>query len=145
MVTDPPCRSAKNLVTADVHERENRLRRKDSALALRRIRRDERYEAVSLLTACHEHFQRVSMHGTRYACGDLSACHITRWPTSISRLDARGFQKSIGIFRGPCDTALTVQRCPFCHYPLEGSGPGSEASKVNLVYIERPKPSTVSH
>ena len=58
-----------NLVTAaDAHERENRLlleRRKDSALALHRIRWDERYEVVSLLTTCHEHFQRVSMRGVR--------------------------------------------------------------------------------
>jgi uncharacterized protein (TIGR00290 family) len=38
---------------------------KDSALALNRIRQDARYEVVSLLTTCNEHFQRVSMHGVR--------------------------------------------------------------------------------
>jgi uncharacterized protein (TIGR00290 family) len=38
---------------------------KDSALALNRILADERYEVVSLLTTCNEHFQRVSMHGVR--------------------------------------------------------------------------------
>src|SRR5580698_5662350 len=38
---------------------------KDSALALNRLRRDNRYEIVSLLTTCNEHFQRVSMHGVR--------------------------------------------------------------------------------
>jgi len=38
---------------------------KDSALALHRILCDERYEVVSLLTTCNEHFQRVSMHGVR--------------------------------------------------------------------------------
>ncbi len=38
---------------------------KDSALALNRILRDDRYEVVSLLTTCNEHFQRVSMHGVR--------------------------------------------------------------------------------
>jgi uncharacterized protein (TIGR00290 family) len=38
---------------------------KDSALALNRMLRDERYEVVSLLTTCNEHFQRVSMHGVR--------------------------------------------------------------------------------
>jgi uncharacterized protein (TIGR00290 family) len=38
---------------------------KDSALALNRIRADERYEVVALLTTCNEHFQRVSMHGVR--------------------------------------------------------------------------------
>lgn len=38
---------------------------KDSALALNRIRKEGRYEVVSLLTTCNEHFQRVSMHGVR--------------------------------------------------------------------------------
>jgi len=38
---------------------------KDSALALNRALRDERYEVVALLTTCNEHFQRVSMHGVR--------------------------------------------------------------------------------
>src|SRR5579863_8616504 len=38
---------------------------KDSALALNRLRRDDRYEIVSLLTTCNKHFQRVSMHGVR--------------------------------------------------------------------------------
>jgi uncharacterized protein (TIGR00290 family) len=38
---------------------------KDSALALNRILRDERYEVTTLLTTCNEHFQRVSMHGVR--------------------------------------------------------------------------------
>ena len=38
---------------------------KDSALALNRIQADDRYEVVTLLTTCNEHFQRVSMHGVR--------------------------------------------------------------------------------
>jgi len=38
---------------------------KDSALALNRILQDGRYEVVTLLTTCNEHFQRVSMHGVR--------------------------------------------------------------------------------
>lgn len=38
---------------------------KDSALALNRLRQDDRYEIVSLLTTCNEYFQRVSMHGVR--------------------------------------------------------------------------------
>jgi uncharacterized protein (TIGR00290 family) len=38
---------------------------KDSALALNRIRRDDRYEVAALITTCNEHFQRVSMHGVR--------------------------------------------------------------------------------
>jgi uncharacterized protein (TIGR00290 family) len=38
---------------------------KDSALALHRLRVEGRYDVVSLLTTCNEHFQRVSMHGVR--------------------------------------------------------------------------------
>ncbi|MDE3058131.1 MAG: hypothetical protein KGJ59_09270 [Bacteroidota bacterium] len=38
---------------------------KDSALALNRMLRDDRYEIVSLLTTCNEHFRRASMHGVR--------------------------------------------------------------------------------
>src|SRR5258708_24959486 len=38
---------------------------KDSALALNRLLETGRYEVVSLLTTCNEHFQRVSMHGVR--------------------------------------------------------------------------------
>jgi len=46
---------------------------KDSALALNRLRRDDRYEVVSLLTTCNEHFQRVSMHGVRLDLLDRQA------------------------------------------------------------------------
>ncbi|MGO9201716.1 MAG: diphthine--ammonia ligase [Limisphaerales bacterium] len=46
---------------------------KDSALALNRIMRDQRYELVSLLTTCNEHFQRVSMHGVRLELLDRQA------------------------------------------------------------------------
>jgi uncharacterized protein (TIGR00290 family) len=46
---------------------------KDSALALHRLRQDERYEVVSLLTTCNEHFQRVSMHGVRMELLDAQA------------------------------------------------------------------------
>ncbi|HEY3755925.1 MAG TPA: hypothetical protein VGL42_07230 [Opitutaceae bacterium] len=38
---------------------------KDSALALNRMRADDRYEIVSLLTTCNGHYRRVSMHGVR--------------------------------------------------------------------------------
>lgn len=38
---------------------------KDSALALYNLLKEGRYEVVSLLTTCNEHFQRVSMHGVR--------------------------------------------------------------------------------
>jgi uncharacterized protein (TIGR00290 family) len=38
---------------------------KDSALALHRLLVEGRYDVVSLLTTCNEHFQRVSMHGVR--------------------------------------------------------------------------------
>jgi uncharacterized protein (TIGR00290 family) len=46
---------------------------KDSALALNRILRDGRYEVVSLLTTCNDHFQRVSMHGVRVELLDQQA------------------------------------------------------------------------
>ena len=46
---------------------------KDSALALHRLRQNDRYEVVSLLTTCNEHFQRVSMHGVRTELLDAQA------------------------------------------------------------------------
>ena len=49
---------------------------KDSALALNRILQDDRYEVVSLLTTCNEHFQRVSMHGVRMELLDQQAAAI---------------------------------------------------------------------
>jgi uncharacterized protein (TIGR00290 family) len=49
---------------------------KDSALALNRLRQDQRYEIVSLLTTCNEHFQRVSMHGVRLELLDAQAAAV---------------------------------------------------------------------
>jgi uncharacterized protein (TIGR00290 family) len=49
---------------------------KDSALALNRLLRDSRYEVVSLLTTCNEHFQRVSMHGVRLELLDAQAAAV---------------------------------------------------------------------
>jgi len=49
---------------------------KDSALALNRLLRDDRYEVVSLLTTCNEHFQRVSMHGVRLELLEAQAAAI---------------------------------------------------------------------
>lgn len=49
---------------------------KDSALALNRLLKDGRYEIVSLLTTCNEHFQRVSMHGVRLELLDQQADSI---------------------------------------------------------------------
>ena len=46
---------------------------KDSALALHKVLQDDRYEVVSLLTTCNEHFQRVSMHGVRIALAEQQA------------------------------------------------------------------------
>jgi uncharacterized protein (TIGR00290 family) len=46
---------------------------KDSAMALHRLRVEGRYEVVSLLTTCNEHFQRVSMHGVRLELLELQA------------------------------------------------------------------------
>lgn len=63
---------------------------KDSALALNRLLRDERYEIVSLLTTCNEHFQRVSMHGVRLELLDQQA-HAIGLPLEkifVSRLSS---------------------------------------------------------
>jgi len=49
---------------------------KDSALALYRLLRDERYEVVALLTTYNEHYQRVSMHGVSLALSELQARSI---------------------------------------------------------------------
>jgi diphthamide synthase (EF-2-diphthine--ammonia ligase) len=49
---------------------------KDSALALNRVLRDNRYQVVSLLTTCSEHFQRVSMHSVRLELVDQQAASI---------------------------------------------------------------------
>lgn len=49
---------------------------KDSALALHHLLQDGRYEVVSLLTTCNEHFQRVSMHGVRLELLDKQALSI---------------------------------------------------------------------
>jgi uncharacterized protein (TIGR00290 family) len=46
---------------------------KDSALALYRLLRDERYEVVSLLVTCNQDFQRVSMHGVRLELAEMQA------------------------------------------------------------------------
>ena len=46
---------------------------KDSALALYRLLRDERYEVVALLVTCTEEFERVSMHGVRIELADMQA------------------------------------------------------------------------
>jgi uncharacterized protein (TIGR00290 family) len=46
---------------------------KDSALALARLLRDERYEVVGLLTTCSTQLQRVSMHGVRLELLDAQA------------------------------------------------------------------------
>jgi uncharacterized protein (TIGR00290 family) len=46
---------------------------KDSALALHRLLRDQRYEVVALITTCNEHFRRVSMHGVRLELLDAQA------------------------------------------------------------------------
>lgn len=49
---------------------------KDSALALHRLRSDERYDVVALLTTYNEHYQRVSMHGVSLALSELQARSI---------------------------------------------------------------------
>jgi uncharacterized protein (TIGR00290 family) len=49
---------------------------KDSALALHKLQRDDRYEIVSLLTTCNERFKRVSMHGVRLELAQAQARSI---------------------------------------------------------------------
>jgi uncharacterized protein (TIGR00290 family) len=49
---------------------------KDSALALHRLRDDDRYDVVALLTTYNEHHQRVSMHGVSLALSELQARSI---------------------------------------------------------------------
>jgi len=49
---------------------------KDSALALHRVLADGRYEVVTLLTTCNEHFRRVSMHGVRLELLDAQAAAV---------------------------------------------------------------------
>jgi uncharacterized protein (TIGR00290 family) len=49
---------------------------KDSALALYRLLKDDRYDVVSLLTTCNERFQRVSMHGVRIQLARRQAAEI---------------------------------------------------------------------
>ncbi len=65
---------------------------KDSALALNRVLRDDRYEIVSLLTTCNEHFQRVSMHGVRLELLDQQARAIglPLEKIFVSRLSSNG-------------------------------------------------------
>jgi uncharacterized protein (TIGR00290 family) len=46
---------------------------KDSALALYRLLREERYEVVSLLVTCNEELQRISMHGVRVELAEMQA------------------------------------------------------------------------
>jgi uncharacterized protein (TIGR00290 family) len=49
---------------------------KDSALALYKLLIDGRYDVVSLLTTCNEHFARVSMHGVRIGLARRQAAEI---------------------------------------------------------------------
>ncbi|HKU67337.1 MAG TPA: diphthine--ammonia ligase [Candidatus Baltobacteraceae bacterium] len=49
---------------------------KDSALALYRLRCEERYDVVALLTTYNEHYRRVSMHGVSLALSELQAQRI---------------------------------------------------------------------
>ena len=67
---------------------------KDSALALNRLRQDDRYEIVSLLTTCNEHFQRVSMHGVRLELLDAQAAAIGLPP----EVDPSGARQTKGFW-----------------------------------------------
>ena len=65
---------------------------KDSALALNRLLQDDRYEIVSLLTTCNEHYQRVSMHGVRLELLDqqAQAIGLPLEKIFVSRLSSNG-------------------------------------------------------
>jgi uncharacterized protein (TIGR00290 family) len=49
---------------------------KDSALALNRVLKEDRFEIVCLLTTLNEHYQRISMHGVRESLLDQQAISI---------------------------------------------------------------------
>jgi len=49
---------------------------KDSALALYRVLRDDKFEVVALLTTLNEHYKRVSMHGVREDLLEAQAASI---------------------------------------------------------------------
>jgi len=51
-------------------------RGKDSALALYKVLKDDRYELVALLTTLNENFKRSSMHGVREILMDQQAASI---------------------------------------------------------------------
>ena len=94
---------------------------KDSALALNRLLRDERYEVVSLLTTCNEHYQRVSMHGVRLELLDAQAAAIGL-PLEKIFVSQRGSNEEYQRKMGAClraHQARGVTACAFGDIFLE--------------------------
>jgi uncharacterized protein (TIGR00290 family) len=94
---------------------------KDSALALNRIRQEDRCEVVTLLTTCNEHFQRVSMHGVRVELLEQQAA-ATGLPLEKVFVSERGAneeyqQKMSGCLRAHQSRGVTA--CAFGDIFLE--------------------------
>ena len=94
---------------------------KDSALALYRTLRDERYEVVALLTTCNERFQRVSMHGVRLELLEAQAQAIGLPLTKVF-VSERSSNEEYSAKMGAClrsFKALGVSGCAFGDIFLE--------------------------
>ncbi len=88
---------------------------KDSALALNRALRDERYEVVALLTTCNEQFQRVSMHGVRIALLEAQASAI-RLPLYEIFVSQRSSNEEYGRKMGACLQSFRSQGVSGCAF-----------------------------
>jgi uncharacterized protein (TIGR00290 family) len=107
---------------------------KDSALALNRLRAEGRYEIVSLLTTCNEHFQRVSMHGVRVELLEQQAT-ATGLPLEKVFVSQRGSneeyqQKMSGCLRA--HQARGVTACAFGDIFLEDLRQWREANLAQV-------------
>ena len=95
---------------------------KDSALALDRTLRDERYEVAALLTTCNEELQRVSMHGVRIALleAQAQAIGLPLYKVFVSR---RSSNEEYGQKMGACLSELKmmhgISACAFGDIFLE--------------------------
>ncbi|HEX4051871.1 MAG TPA: diphthine--ammonia ligase [Steroidobacteraceae bacterium] len=88
---------------------------KDSALALNRALRDERYQVVALLTTCNEQFQRVSMHGVRIALLEAQADAIGL-PLHKVFVSERGSNEEYIQKMGACLRTLQSQGVSACAF-----------------------------
>jgi uncharacterized protein (TIGR00290 family) len=107
---------------------------KDSALALNRLQQDDRYEIVSLLTTCNEHFQRVSMHGVRLELLDRQAEEIGL-PVEKVFVSQRGSNEEYQQKMGEClgrHKARGVTACVFGDIFLEDLKQWREANLARV-------------